>query len=85
MDWLHKGWTIWAPCGTSRFCIFTPNKGQLIQRVSLSVAPLTLPLQVERRWVFFGQKGDKYMLSHIAEGKEIRKMQAEKDEKAAVY
>lgn len=75
MDWLHKGWTVFSPCATKKFCIFTPNKGQIIEKVQLSGAPLTLPLQFERRWVFLTQsKPGQLSVSHIVEENEIKKL-----------
>ncbi len=80
MDWLHKGWTIWSACSNKHFCIFTPNKGQLVQSIPLSGSPLTLPLNSERAWIFFGQKKPgEYVISHLLEAAEIKKLkEAEK-------
>jgi len=85
MDWLHKGWTIWSPCGERRFCIFTPNKGQMISRVQLSGEPLALPLPFERRLVFLTRtKPGQYLISHVVEESEIKAIRkAAADEKAA--
>lgn len=78
MDWLHKGWTIWAPCSERRFCIFTPAKGQLIARIDMSGAPLVLPQNVDRRLVFFAQtKPGKYVISHLMEQSEIKRLRSE--------
>lgn len=78
MDWLHKGWTVWSSCSTRHFCIFTPNKGQLIQSIALSAQPVVLPLQMEKSWIFFGKNKDgKYILSHMLELAEIKKLKAE--------
>ncbi|MGE0529650.1 MAG: PQQ-binding-like beta-propeller repeat protein [Bdellovibrionales bacterium] len=77
MDWLHKGWTIWSPCSSHRFCIYTPNKGQLIERVQLSGAPMTLPILQERRWVFFTRvKEGQYGVSHVLEEGEVKKIRS---------
>ncbi len=78
MDWLHKGWTIWSACSNRNFCMFTPNKGQLIQSVAISAQPLTLPLQFDRRWIFFGRtpKGE-YLISHMLENAEIKKLKTQ--------
>jgi outer membrane protein assembly factor BamB len=80
MDWLHKGWSVWSSCSSRHFCIYTPNKGQLVQTVPLSAQPVTLPLQMEKRWVFFGLgKDGKYLISHLLEASEIKKLkEAEK-------
>lgn len=76
MDWLHKGWTIWSPCGERRFCVFTPNKGQMIERIQLSGEPLTLPLALERRWIFFAKaKSGQFLISHVLEEGEIKALQ----------
>lgn len=84
MDWLHKGWTIWSPCSERRFCIFTPNKGQMIARVQLSGEPVALPLDIERRLIFFLKgKNDQYLISHVldeADTKAARKEAAAKTE-----
>lgn len=78
MDWLHKGWTIWSPCGDRHFCIYTPNKGQLVNRIALSAAPMTMPLTVDRRLVFFGhKKGGGYVVSHAIEETEMKKLKKE--------
>lgn len=77
MDWAHKGWTVWSPCYQRRFCMYTPNKGQMIERVLLTGQPLVLPLQVDRRWVFFGQKKpQEYVISHVLEESEIKRLKA---------
>lgn len=66
MDWLHKGWTIWSPCSDKRFCIFTPNKGQMIARVQLSGEPVALPMVIEKKYVFFLKgKNGQYLVSHV--------------------
>lgn len=73
MDWLHKGWTIWSPCSEKRFCIFSPNKGQMISRIQLNGEPLTLPLAFGRRWVFLTRvKPGQYSISHVLEESEIK-------------
>lgn len=83
MDWLHKGWTVWSACSNKHFCIYTPNKGQLVQSVQLSGAPLTLPLQNDRAWIFFGQKKEgEYVISHLLEAAEIKKLKAEAEKQA---
>ncbi len=77
MDWLHKGWTVWSPCGESRFCIYTPKAGLLVNRVQLSGRPLTLPLALDHRWIFLTQtKAGKLMLSTVLEEGEIKKLRA---------
>ncbi|MBX3021337.1 MAG: PQQ-like beta-propeller repeat protein [Bdellovibrionales bacterium] len=78
MDWLHKGWTIWSPCSERRFCIYTPGKGQLIQRVPLSGSPIALPISLDKRLVFFTQsKPGQYVVSQAVEEAEIKRLKAE--------
>lgn len=78
MDWLHKGWTVWSPCGDRRVCIYTPGKGQLIQRIQLSGTPLALPVAGERSWLFFvQQKPGKFAIARLLEESEIKKLKAE--------
>lgn len=80
MDWLHKGWTVWSACSGRHFCIYTPNKGQLVQSIPLSAQPLTLPLQLEKKVVFFGTgKDGKYLISHLLEAAEIKKLKEQKE------
>ncbi len=75
MDWLHKGWSIWTACADHQFCIFTPNKGQLINRIALPGAPVTLPLALEKRWVFLLEtKPNQYTLAHIVEDGEVKRL-----------
>ncbi len=75
MDWLHKGWTFWSPCADSRVCIYTPNKGQVVDRLALSGRPLTLPLPLEKRWVFISrQKSGGYTISHLVEEMEAKRL-----------
>jgi hypothetical protein len=77
MDWLHKGWTVWAPCYERRFCIYTPGKGQLIQRVQMSGIPLALPQPGDHSWLFFvQQKSGHYAISRLLEESEIKKLKA---------
>lgn len=78
MDWLHKGWTIWSPCSDKRFCIYTPGKGQLIQRVQLSGSPIALPVNLDKRLAFFTQtKAGTYAVSQVVEEGEIKRLKAE--------
>jgi hypothetical protein len=78
MDWLHKGWSIWSPCAERRFCLYTPGKGQLMQRVTLSGLPMTLPLAGNHRWVFFlSTKKGHYAISQVLEENDIKKLKAE--------
>jgi hypothetical protein len=79
MDWLHKGWSIWAPCYDNSFCIYTPNKGGLVARVHLSGHPIALPWPVDHRWVFLTEpKAGHYIVSQVVEEGEIKKLKAEK-------
>lgn len=80
MDWLHKGWTIWTPCNDRRFCVYTPNKGQLITRVTLKGEPLTLPLANGKRWVFLVRtKAGHYSISHVVEETELKHLRKEQN------
>jgi hypothetical protein len=85
MDWLHKGWTIWTFCGDKRVCIYTPLKGQLINRLNLTGQPMTPPLLIEHRLVFFTEtKPGHYLLSHQVEEAEVKRIRKEAaGEKAA--
>lgn len=75
MDWLHKGWTIWTPCRDRSFCVYTPNKGQLIERIALTGVPLALPVALDKRWVFFTQlKPGRYNISKLLEESEVKKL-----------
>lgn len=79
MDWLHKGWAIWSPCSEKRFCMYTPGKGQQIARVSLSGAPMTLPLVLDKRLAFFGQgKPGHYVVSLVADENDLKRLRAQK-------
>ncbi|MCC7405284.1 MAG: PQQ-like beta-propeller repeat protein [Bdellovibrionales bacterium] len=35
MKWQYKGWVIVAPCGDNRLCIYNPERGQIVDRMSL--------------------------------------------------
>lgn len=87
MDWLHKGWTIWTGCGAKNVCIYTPLKGQIINRLVLSGEPIAQPLLVDKRLVFFTQtRPGVYLISHqIEDGevKRLRKQAAEASEKGS--
>ena len=78
MDWLHKGWTVWSPCGDRRICLFTPNKGQLMQRIQLSHTPLSLPLALNKRLLFLGaSKAGKLSVMHLVEEAEVKRLKPE--------
>lgn len=78
MDWLHKGWTLWTACYDSAFCIYTPNKGQIVNRISLTGRPLSLPLSVDHHLIFLTEtKGGEYVLSQNFEESEIKKLRKE--------
>jgi outer membrane protein assembly factor BamB len=77
MDWLHKGWTVWAPCADKRVCIYTPNKGQLIDRLPLAGQPLALPIAGDKRWTFLTQaQPGKLVISKLVELGELKKSRA---------
>lgn len=46
MKWEKKGWTAWAPCSENRICIYNPDKGQLVARISAVGDVLSPPLFV---------------------------------------
>ena len=74
MDWSQKGWSIWSPCAERSLCIFTPSKGQLIQKIALSGAPLALPLVEGRGYAVLTQiKTGRYGLSRLVEESELKK------------
>ena len=80
MDWLHKGWTIWTPCRDRGFCVYTPNKGQLIERIALTGVPLALPIALDKRWAFFTQvKPGRFNVSKILEESEVKKLHAQSE------
>lgn len=75
MDWLHRGWTIWSPCSDRQFCIYTPGKGQLIQRVPVTGSLLALPVALSHGWVFLTQnKPGHYVVSRFLEESEAKKL-----------
>ena len=43
MKWEKKGWTLWAPCSENRLCIYNPDKGQLISRISSQSGIVSTP------------------------------------------
>jgi hypothetical protein len=46
-----------------------------VQSIQLSGLPLTLPLQMDKRWIFFGEgKEGHYIISHLLESAEIKKL-----------
>ncbi len=83
MDWLHKGWTIWAMCGERRACFYTPLKGLLINRLNLAGEPMALPLLIPGRLVFFTKvKDGQYVISHQVDDGEMKRIRKEAAEKA---
>ena len=84
MKWVHKGWTIWSPCRKQHFCIYNPEKGQLIQRIELSGEPLELPIISDDKMIVLVKKpSGKIALSHLLEPIEYKNAVA-KDEAAQV-
>lgn len=79
MDWLHKGWVIWAPCSERNICIFTPIKGQNVIRISLSGAPMTEPILSDNSMTFFlkGSKPSTYVISRVLDESEIKRLKKE--------
>lgn len=65
MVWAHRGWTIWAPCSKSRFCVYNPAKGQLISRVPLSGSILTYPMYKDGKIYFIVEKDSRLAISQV--------------------
>jgi len=77
MRWVYKGWTIWSPCREQHFCIYNPERGQLIQRIALSGDPISLPTVYEDRLiVLVKMPSGGLALSHLLDPGELRKAQA---------
>lgn len=43
LKWIHKGWSLFIPCMRSRICIFNPENGQVVSRLTLHGQPLMQP------------------------------------------
>jgi len=65
MDWIHRGWSIWAPCAKNRFCIYNPSKGQLISRVSLSGSVVSFPMEKDKVFYFLVDMGKNWAISKV--------------------
>lgn len=75
MKWVHKGWTIWSPCGSKQFCIYNPERGQLINRIELSGEPMAQPLVFDRKLIALIKKpGGELAISHQMEPSEIKRL-----------
>lgn len=61
MTWEKKGWSFWTACSDNRLCIYNPDKGQLLARVSAPGAVLSLPLFVGKEFYLLTseRKGEK--------------------------
>tara|TARA_Y100001958_G_C21224271_1_gene549621 strand:- start:335 stop:1753 length:1419 start_codon:yes stop_codon:yes gene_type:complete len=80
MKWAYKGWTIWSPCRKHHFCIYNPEKGQLIQRIEMSGEPLHLPMIAENQMLVVIRKPDgKLALSLLLEPAEYKAAMAKEE------
>ena len=52
MNWAYRGWSIWAPCSKNRLCIYNPDKGQLINRITVSGSLLSFPYRSRPNTLF---------------------------------
>jgi hypothetical protein len=74
MKWVHKGWTIWSPCVEKRICIYNPEKGQIVGRVMLSGALVTLPYFREKSFHALLEMESGYALGHYVEQPAAKKV-----------
>ena len=44
LKWRYKGWVLWSPCVNNRLCMFNPEEGNLIGRVSTKGKIASLPI-----------------------------------------
>ncbi len=59
--WANKGWVLGAPCMKTRICLFNPENGQVIGRMSLHGRPLLRPSVIEGKYLTYltaGLEGD---------------------------
>lgn len=78
MKWIHKGWTLWSPCRASQFCVYNPDRGQLIQRIELSGSPVAMPVVLDEKIIaLLKQPSGKLAIAHLLEPAELRKAEAE--------
>lgn len=84
MRWVYKGWTLWSPCRAKAFCVYNPERGQLIQRIELTGTPLSLPYVAPDK-IYAPVKLDsgELAVAHLYEPTELRKAQAEEEAKKA--
>lgn len=84
MKWLHKGWTLWSPCRASQFCVYNPDRGQLIQRIELSGTPMAMPVVLnEKIFALLKQPTGTLAIAHLLEPAELRKAEAAAEAAAA--
>lgn len=57
MKWEKKGWTIWAPCSDNRICIYNPEKGQLLARISTPGAVASNPVFLGKEMYLITREG----------------------------
>lgn len=75
MKWAHKGWTFWSPCRSNHFCVYNPDRGQLVQRIELSGSPVIMPVVEEDRIYALIRlsNGNELAMAHLLEPAEFRK------------
>lgn len=84
MKWVDKGWTLWSPCRATMFCVYNPDRGQLIQRIELSGHPIALPVVTDDKiFALVKQTSGDLALAHLLEPSDLRKAQAEDEAEAA--
>lgn len=71
MRWSREGWTIWSPCVQNRLCVYNPDRGQILSRISLSASLASLPIFVDKD-IYLLTKGTAdskpvYFISHLHE------------------
>lgn len=57
LKWIHKGWTLFAPCMKTRVCLFNPSTGQVVARMALHGEPLLRPDLFADRVLTFVTRG----------------------------
>lgn len=87
MKWEKRGWTAWAPCSDNRVCVYNPEKGQLVARISSPGAVLSPPLFVGKNFFIISveRDGDKrrFRLSHYMDDESFKKKTKSASDSAA--
>lgn len=84
MRWVYKGWTLWSPCRAKAFCVYNPERGQLIQRIELTGTPVSLPyVASDKIYAPVRLDSGDLAIAHLYEPAELRKAQAEEEAKKA--